>query len=264
MRELLGAPIKEKLLPFVKDKVEGLEFYLYSDREDKGAYYYFKGIKKLLTSLNIPYQEGFLDEGYERFNSESHNKFTLISRPIKDERKLLSSLDSQYDLDMVSIDNVAKLYLGDLNYLPATSKSVYLFLKYYKIEVSAKKALVIGRSLTVGQPIFQLLNKLDATVSLANSKTPSSLLDEEIKSSQIIILASGKKNLVKRELLDKDKIIIDCGYSNMSGDLNFVPSEDECQLYTPVPKGIGSLTSFCLVLNALFLKKQISLEDLPL
>jgi len=128
-------------------------------------------------------------------------------------------------------------------------------LENYHIDVEGKRALVLGRSTEVGYPCFQLLNKMNAAVTLAHSKVDSATLSSYVKQADIIILATGKPDLIKKEDLNKDVIIIDCGFNPDGGDLGFVPNEGEVKAYTPVPGGVGSLTSYCLLLNAIHLMK---------
>ena len=257
LRPLIASQIEEEL------KTTRVSFYLFSNKEDFPSQAYLRGIKKTLDSFHVPYTEGFIDtslskeENLARFEKESQGKSILMARPLKVdyEHDFLSLIKTQYDPDMLTEVNRGKLFGGDLTYLTATSQSVRLILENYHIDVEGKRALVLGRSTEVGYPCFQLLNKMNAAVTLAHSKVDSATLSSYVKQADIIILATGKPGLIKKEDLNKDIVIIDCGFNPDGGDLGFVPNEGEVKAYTPVPGGVGSLTSYCLLLNAIHLIK---------
>ncbi len=265
--KLLG----KEALSSVKEEIEGLigklegnlpVFYLYSDADDLSSKAYLRGIRKRLEMYHLEYVEEFVDHGDEKesllqFRKNSFGKMTVVARPLHlkevDENEFISSIPPFNDPDMISDLNIGRLYAGDLDYLPATAAAVKCIIDYYGLDVSGKKALVVGRSLTVGLPIFELLHRYNATVTLAHSRTSSSDIQKYASMSDIICLATGRSSLVKRESLNGNQIVIDCGYSPDGGDLGFVPDDDELAAYTPVPGGVGVLTSYCLVRNALFL-----------
>ena len=238
-----------------------VHFYLYSNKDDVPSFYYLKGIKRTLDELEIPYDEDFLDlnksekENIDIFKKNSKDKMIVLARPLPSdyENKLIPLIDHNFDPDMMSDINKGKLYSGDLRYLPATAQSVLSFIKYYKIDIEDKKVTIVGRSLTVGLPVFMLIQKLNGLAVLVHSKINEFALQKEARNSDIIILASGKSGLIKRSTFSSFQTLIDCGFSGSGCDLGFVPNENEFKDYTPVPKGIGSLTSYELVINALTL-----------
>lgn len=260
---LIGEPIKELLRNQIKSNkyLKDLSFFLYSNKEDVASFYYLKGIKKVLDEFNIPFEEDFL-EVYKKeedvinlFKTKSRNKMVILARPLPNnyEEKLIPLIDPNFDPDMMSTYNIGKLYSGDLNYLPATAKSVESIIKYYNLEFEDKKVTIVGRSNTVGLPIFMLINKLNGLCVLTHSKINKYALKKEAKNSEYIILCSGKSGLIRRSSYESYQTVIDCGFSSYGGDLGFVPEEYELKNYTPVPKGVGSLTSYELIINALFL-----------
>lgn len=258
---LYALPIKEKLIEQIKSnkKLKKLSFFLYSNKDDIPSFYYLKGIKKALDEFSIPYKESFLDLKKDResniksFISNSKNNMVILARPLKDnyENDLIPLIDSNFDPDMMSDINIGKLYSGDLNYLPATAMSVKSFIDYYKLDLANKRCLVIGRSNTVGLPVSMLVQKYNGLVKLVHSKISLDNINYEVKNSDYIFLCSGKSNLIDRKLFNSNQVIIDCGFSSNGGDLGFIPDEDELKAYTPVPKGIGVLTSYQLIINAL-------------
>lgn len=256
--KLLAKPIKEQLKTFLSINREKIKhpFYLYSDKNNLDSFYYLKGIKRVLDEFSIPYEEGFLNtenisQSLAEFEGKSKDHFTVLARPlnIKNEDDFIKRINPDLDPDRMTDMNLGRLLKGDLDYLPATIQSVKAFIDFYNLEISSRKALVIGRSLTVGLPLALLLNKYNATITVAHSKTPTITLQESIKNADILALASGKDDLISSEFLHDKQIILDCGYHDGHGDLSFQP--DDNILYTPVPNGIGALTAYCLIINAL-------------
>lgn len=152
------------------------------------------------------------------------------------------------DVDMLSTLAAGRLMRGDIRFLPATAGSVKNIIENLNINLTGKKALVIGRSPSVGSPIFWYLQKSNATVTLAHSKTKIEDLKKAAKDSDLVILAAGVQ-LLKPEDIKENAIIIDCGYNqDGQGDLSFIP---ENASYTPVPGGVGPVTTITLITNSL-------------
>ena len=266
MRQLSGKVIRPLLKEVIMQNLSSvpLSFYLYLDQENQDCVSYLNSIKKLLESFSVPYVIGYYDKDKTKEENLSifkagiskHSVLLLRPLPIKEEKEFIDLIPSDSDPDMLSNINRGLLFSGDLNYLPATAKSVQTILSYYNIETENKNAVVIGRSLSLGLPCFELLNKKNANVTLLHSKTDEEKRDEYLKNADIIILASGHSGLVKKEVLKEGVTIIDCGFSSRSGDLSFTVDETDDINYTPVPGGVGALTSYCLLENAIYLKAK--------
>lgn len=267
MRQLSGKTIRPILKNIIQENLSlvPLSFYLYLDKDNVDCVSYLNSIKKLLDSFSIPYTIGYYDKSKTEeenlfvFKSsllKEHSVLLLRPLPIRDEKKFIDMIPSSSDPDMLSDINRGLLFSGDLNYLPATAKSVKTILDYYSVETENKNAVIIGRSLSLGLPCFELMNKKNSNVILLHSKTKEVQRDHYLKDADIIILASGHSGLVKKEMLKKGVTIIDCGFSAMSGDLGFTVNEEDDINYTPVPGGVGALTSYCLISNAIYLKSK--------
>lgn len=258
LRPLLKEQIEKKL------KTTKVSFFLYSNEKDYASQAYLRGIKKALDSFSIPFEEKFIDETKSKeenlsiFASALKDHSVLMARPlhVNYEEEFLSLIKSNQDPDMLTTYNRGKLYGGDLMYLTATSSSVRYILEQYHISTENKKAVVIGRSTEVGYPCFQLMNKMNAATTLLHSKVDKATMEKYVKEADIIIFATGKSNLISRECFSSTQTVIDCGFNPNGGDLGFVPNENELYAYTPVPGGVGALTSYCLILNAIHLKEK--------
>ncbi len=248
---------KERIATYKKQhqqELSSFSFYFFSDKEDLGSFYYLRSLKRILESFSLPYEEGF----YDREKSEEENRRevkkhagrrqTRIFRPLptKREKEFLSLLQPGYDPDRLSLNNLGRLFSGDRDYLPATVKSIRAILHHYPRDREGKRAAVIGRSLSLGLPCFLRLGKENRTVSLLHSHSRKEDREDIIKKSSLLVLASGKKGLVPPSCLNKDRIVIDCGFEK-GGELGYLPS---VYAYTPVPGGVGALTPYYLIRNA--------------
>lgn len=261
MIKLTGKEIKPLLEEEIKEKLKSkdISFYLYSNKDDFPSQAYLRGIKKNLSKFEIPFTEGYInalfskEENLNIFKDESKDKSILLARPLKCdyEDEFIKLIEPNCDPDMLSDYNRGKLFGGDLKYLTATSQSVKRILEYYHIETISKKVVILGRSVEVGYPCFQLFNRLNSACTLLHSKIEKEVISSYVKDADIIVLATGKTGLIKEEDLNENQIIIDCGFNPNGGDLGFIPN---IKAYTPVPGGVGSLTSLTLILNAINLK----------
>ena len=158
------------------------------------------------------------------------------------------------DIDGANPVSAGKLFSGLEAFAPATAQAVIETLKYYDISVKGKHAVVVGRSLVVGKPVAGLLLDMDATVTICHSKTEN--MDFYTKSSDILVVAAGKAGLIDKNSVDpaKNTVVIDVGTNfdqdgNMSGDVVFKEVEPISVAITPVPGGIGPITTALLLEN---------------
>ncbi len=248
---------KQRILDYKernKAALSSFSFFFFSDAKDKGSAVYIKSLKRILSEFSIPYEEGFYltdkteEENLKEVKKHTSKNATMIFRPLptKREKDFLALLNPNLDPDMLSEENGGRLFFGNRDYLPATVKSIHAVLKHYQIPLEGKKAVVLGRSVSLGLPCFLRLSKENRTVTQIHSHTNESIREERIKSADLIVLASGKTGLVHPSWVNKNQTIIDCGFAK-GGELGFIP---DVYAYTPVPGGIGALTPYYLVLNA--------------
>ena len=174
-----------------------------------------------------------------------------------DDKVVLMAIDPKKDVDGFHPENVGRMALGLSTYLPATPYGIQLLLKYYQIDPSGQRVLVIGRSQIVGSPMSILLSRNqemgNATVTLAHSRT----LDIKgiAQQSDIIIAALGKPGFVTADMVKKGAIVIDVGINRVDGklvgDVDFKQVELVASAITPVPGGVGLMTRVGLLMNTL-------------
>ena len=142
--------------------------------------------------------------------------------------------------------------MGEKCFLPCTPNSVIRILKSLDITLEGKRAVVIGRSNIVGKPLSTLLLNENCTVTVCHSKTKN--LKDVCKEADILISAIGKPKFIDDEFVKDGAIVIDVGTSSVdgkiTGDVDFDKVIDTASFVTPVPGGVGALTTTLLIKNS--------------
>jgi methylenetetrahydrofolate dehydrogenase (NADP+) / methenyltetrahydrofolate cyclohydrolase len=178
----------------------------------------------------------------------------LVQLPLPkhiDTSKVIHKIDPLKDVDCFHPENFGLLFSGNPRFLPCTPAGIIEMLKYKKIEISGKNAVVLGRSNIVGKPISILLLSENATVTICHSKTKN--LQEITKQCDILIAAIGKPNFVKKDMVKDGAVIIDVGMNKIGdklvGDVDYENVFDKVSYITPVPGGVGPMTRVMLMKN---------------
>lgn len=226
---------------------------------DPDARSYVDGIERLLRRLDLPFQEEEVAEGEEEkglllLRRERKAKQVVLARPLgRREEEFARLIEADHDPDMTTDRNVGRLFAGDLDYLPATAKSVKAIVDHHRIPLQGRKVLLVGRSRTVGLPLFAFFQRRNAMVTVVHSRIDRRTIIESATESDLVVLCSGVEGLIPRQAFRPCQVVLDCGYHDGRGDLGFLPEENELSAYTPVPGGIGALTSSFVVENGFFL-----------
>ena len=171
-----------------------------------------------------------------------------------DDKEVIDLIDPIKDVDAFHSVNVGKIMIGDYNFLPCTPAGVIELIKSTGVEISGKKAVVIGRSNIVGKPMAMLLLHENATVEIAHSRTKD--IAETARSAEILVVAIGKAKFVTGDMVKEGAIVIDVGMDRdengkLCGDVDFEDVKDKCSFITPVPGGVGPMTIAMLMKNTL-------------
>ena len=199
------------------------------------------------------------DEVVKKINELNQDKDVsgiLVQLPLPNQiskEKIINSIDPSKDVDGFNPINVGNLASGYNGIVPCTPLGCLMLLKKIEKNLSGKHAVIIGRSNLNGKPMAQLLLKENCTVTIAHSKTKN--LKEECLKADILIAAVGVANLVKKDWVKNDSIIIDVGINKQGdkivGDVSFEEVKDKVKAITPVPGGVGPMTIACLLKNTL-------------
>ena len=171
-----------------------------------------------------------------------------------DDKEVIDLIDPIKDVDAFHSVNVGKIMIGDYNFLPCTPAGVIELIKSTGVEISGKKAVVIGRSNIVGKPMAMLLLHENATVEIAHSRTKD--ISETARSADILVVAIGKAKFVTGDMVKEGAVVIDVGMDRdengkLCGDVDFEDVKDKCSFITPVPGGVGPMTIAMLMKNTL-------------
>lgn len=231
---------------------------------DEGSIYYQNSQEKVATSLGVEFLKIKLDEKITeenvikeiyRLNNDSSISGIMILLPLPkglNEKNIVNAISPKKDIDCLTYESVGKLYLGEETFIPCTPESILTLLKSYNVQLEGKEVVIIGRSNIVGKPAFQLLLNQNATVTICHSKTKN--LQEICKRADVLIVAIGKPKFINSNYIKRGAVLIDVGTSSyegkITGDIDFENVKDKAALITPVPGGVGALTTTLLIRNS--------------
>ena len=257
MKEIL---LKKVEVLNVKGVIPGLALVRLGARPDD--IFYERGAIKRCEGLGIKcrvfeYSETMTQDELirevEKINGDDAIHGILLFRPLPshiNENVIKYIISPDKDIDCLNPVNVAKVFEGDeTGFAPCTPEAVMAMLEHYNIDVKGKKVTVIGRSLVVGKPLSMLLLKRHATVTICHTRTRN--LEETCKEAEILIAAAGKAKMVTDAFVSEGQIVIDVGINvdengNLCGDVDFDKVDKIVSHITPVPGGVGTVTTSVL------------------
>lgn len=273
---LLGKPVAKAINEITKSQIEMHHLKplmsLIQIGVDPASSYYIKSIIKQAEQLGCDVHLIQLEEKIstqelsaiiQKNNISPDVHGIMLQKPFPghiDENVINNSISEFKDIDGISPVNIGKIYLEQPSFVPCTAAAVIELARYYNIEFSGKHVVVIGRSNVVGKPLVGLLLQKsslgNATVTVCHSKTK----DIEIitKTADIIIAAIGKPNFIKADMIKPDSICIDVGINQIKddnlkdiyvGDIDYNQCFERSLAITPVPGGIGTVTTAILLNN---------------
>ena len=197
--------------------------------------------------------EGEYIEVIKNLNDDKNINGILCLRPLPkniNENKVKYIIDAKKDVDCFNPINSAKLFEGEKDgYAPCTPEAVMKILNHYEVDLSGKKVVVLGRSLIVGKPVSIMLMGENATVTICHSKTEN--LAEEAKNADVLVAAIGRAKMVDKSYIKEGATVIDVGINvdesgNLCGDVDTESAIGIAKMITPVPAGVGSVTTSVL------------------
>jgi methylenetetrahydrofolate dehydrogenase (NADP+)/methenyltetrahydrofolate cyclohydrolase len=178
-----------------------------------------------------------------------------------DEDAALLALGAEKDVDGITPASLGRLTAGLPGFRCATPLGITKILDHYNIDVTGKRALVIGRSHILGKPMALMLLERNATVTIAHSKTLD--LADRCREADILVAAVGRAEMVKGDWIKPGAIVIDAGYNKVEGrkgdvgDVDFESASKVAGAITPVPGGVGPMTVASLLSNAVTAAEQM-------
>ena len=188
----------------------------------------------------------------EELNKNDEISGILVQLPLPSQiskEKIINAINPSKDVDGFNPINVGNLSSGYDSIVPCTPLGCLLLIKKIEPNLAGKHAVIIGRSNLNGKPMAQLLLKENCTVTIVHSKTND--LQNECLKADILVAAVGVPNLIKKDWVKKNAIVIDVGINKVGekivGDVNFDALKDNVKAITPVPGGVGPMTIACLL-----------------
>lgn len=232
---------------------------------------YIRNKSKVCEEIGIEFEEYLLDENtsqeellnlIDKLNIKQDINGILLQSPIPmnlDINEAFKRISPEKDVDGFNPENVGKLTLGQKGFISCTPYGIIRILEEYNIEIEGKNAVIIGRSNIVGKPMLQCLLNKNATVTICHSKTKD--LEEITKRADIIVVAIGKRNFLKENMVKDGVVVIDVGINRddegkVKGDVDFENVSKKASYITPVPGGVGPMTIAMLMVNVVKATKE--------
>lgn len=259
----ISAKIKEQvetLLNDLKGKTPKLAIVRVGERPDDLSYE--RGALKKMESFGLmgesfAFSQDITDEAFKeefaKINDNPDIDGILLLRPLPKqikEKDIEHMIDPGKDLDGISPENIARVFAGDdIGFAPCTAEAVVEVLKANDISLTGKRVAIVGRSMVVGRPLSMLLLKENATVTICHTRTED--LKGTCKNAQILVAAAGRARMVDSFYVGKDAIVVDVGINvdedgKLCGDVDFDSLEGTASMATPVPGGVGAVTTAVL------------------
>ncbi len=198
-----------------------------------------------------------------QINADREIHGCLLFRPLPpqmDEEAICAALDPAKDVDGITAGSLASVFAGSgAGYPPCTAQACMEILNYYGCDLTGKRAVVVGRSLVVGKPLAMLLLGKNATVTLCHTRTAD--LAAECRRAEVLIAAAGRASMIGRDYLSPGQLVLDVGINvdeegNLVGDVDFAAADAIVGAVTPVPGGVGAVTTSVLAAHVLQAAEQ--------
>jgi len=218
------------------------------------------GMDSIAVELSKETSTEELLEAIERLNQDSKVHGILLQHPVPsqiNERECFDAISVEKDVDGVTCIGFGQMTMGEEAFGSCTPAGIMRILEHYKIEISGKNAVVVGRSPILGKPMAMMLLNENATVTICHSRTAN--LQEHIKNADILVGAVGVPRLIQRDWIKNGAVVIDAGYhpAEKCGDIDLQDIDSVASAHTPVPGGVGPMTINTLILNTLLAAQKL-------
>lgn len=269
-KQLLGKEVTAALNEKIKAKAEALKekgivptLGIVRVGENGSDISYEKGATKRCETLGVAYEKFLLPEDVsqeellaviDKLNRDDRIHGVLLFRPLPkhlDQSVIENALDPAKDVDCMTDGSMSGVFTGkQIGFPPCTPQACMEILDHYGIDCTGKKAVVVGRSLVVGKPAAMMLLKKNATVTVCHTRTKD--MPSVVREADIVIVAAGRAGIVDDTYLRAGQTVIDVGINvnaegKLCGDVDFAKAEPVVDAITPVPGGVGSVTTSVLV-----------------
>lgn len=276
---LVGSEVSKKIVENLKAEAEALKaegiipklaIVRVGEREDDISYE--RGATKRCSGIGIEVVNFILPQNaeqkelisvIEKINQDDSIHGMLLFRPLPkqmNDEEVRASILPKKDMDGVTEGSLAGVFTGSKKgYPPCTAAACIEILEYYDISITGKKAVVLGRSLVIGKPVAMMLLEKNATVTLCHRETPD--IPYHCREADIVIVAVGRGGMLDKDYVRKHQVIIDVGINvneegKLCGDVAFDEVESIVDAITPVPGGVGAVTTSVLAKHVIEAAKK--------
>lgn len=264
--KVAASAIKENIKAHVKQSETPIKLTIFQVGDNQASNTYIRnkqraceevGIESEVVKLGTTMYDEFL---LSKYLKEEESDGVMVQLPLPaayEEHFFLNCISPSKDIDCLTDASLGKFYSSNNPTLaPCTAQGIIDLLDYYNIPIEGKHAVVVGRSNIVGKPIAHLLTCRNATVTVCHSKTPN--LSEFTKRADILVVAIGKANFIKEDMVKEGAVVVDVGINRdengkLCGDVDFNSVVDKVSAITPVPGGCGVMTVAELLKNTITL-----------
>ena len=269
-----GKKVRDEILAKIKAKIAkeklDIKLAIILVGDDEASKIYIKNKEKYCDMVGIAVEKYKLSSETEekeiinlidKLNNDESVTGIILQSPVPegiDFNKCSNLIKPEKDVDGFTKNNIYYLYLGKKTVLPCTVKGIIKLLEYYKIPISGANVVIVGRGNIVGHPLSLAFENMDATVTLAHSKTQN--LAEITKNADILISATGVKHLITKDMVKYGSTVIDVGVTRVDGkiygDVDFENIKDIAQYITPNPGGVGPMTVAMIIDNLVEMEER--------
>lgn len=278
---LEGKLIAQNLKASIKSEVEALKskhgkspkLVALQMGENASSAVYVKAQKKAAENLGIEYDLKILPAAITQIeaenlirelNSDKNTTAIILQLPVPkgiDAKRLVNLIAPGKDAEGMHPENLGKILLGQYKIGPCTAMAVMELLESSKINLYGKEAVIVGHSEIVGKPLsLMLLNKFATTTVCHIATGERGILADHVKRAEVLVVAVGKAGIIKGEWIKEGAVVIDVGINRVAdkivGDVEFEDASRRAAYITPVPGGVGPITTIILMRNTVELFKS--------
>jgi len=211
------------------------------------------GVEMKITELPEDISQADFVKAFRKVNEDKTVHGIMLFRPLPkhlDESEIASIINPIKDVDCMSPVNIAKVFMGDEGvFAPCTAKAVMEMLVHYEVDLSGKNVAIVGRSMVVGKPLAMLMLKKNATVTVCHTRTVD--LAEKCRRADVVVAAAGRAGMITGDMISRGTVVVDVGINinkegKLCGDVEFESVEPQASYISPVPGGVGGVTSLVL------------------
>ncbi len=283
-KQLLGKEVNASLNERIKEEVAKLQQAGISPKlailrvgENESDISYERGATKRCETLGVECEKYLLPSDVTeealldviaKVNEDASIHGVLLFRPLPkhlNEEKIINHLNPEKDVDGITDGSLAGVFAGkDLGFAPCTAQACIEILDHYEIDCTGKRIAVIGRSLVVGRPVAMMLMQKNGTVTICHTRTKN--MESIVREAEIVVVAAGKPGVVDAGFVRPGQVVIDVGIhvnaeGKLCGDVKYDEVESLVEAITPVPGGVGAVTTSVLVSHVVEAAKRQSMNE---